>query len=313
MPKILNHKAFKNSNSNISILSKFAIMNISIDINSGFCFGVVNAIKTAEDELKESGHLYCLGEIVHNNLEIERLQKLGLEIINKEKFVEMKNCRVLIRAHGEPPETYEIARKNNIELIDTSCPIVLNLQKMIKISGVEMKEKQGQVVIFGKKEHAEVIGLNGQIGNNALIINDINELDKIDCSKPIRMFSQTTKSVEKYKAIAKEIENRAKQYESEIDFIAKDTICRKVSNRALQLKEFAKNNDVVVFVSGKNSSNGNYLFSICKSVNAKSYFVSSEKELEKNWFSDVENVGVGGATSTPMWLMEKVAKTISEF
>lgn len=286
-------------------------MNVSIDKNSGFCFGVVNAIQAAENILETRDRLYCLGDIVHNNMEVERLKKLGLIIIDHVEFKKLKNVPVLIRAHGEPPETYKIALENNIELVDASCPVVLRLQKNVRQGYDLMQENNGQVVIYGKPGHAEVVGLAGQTDNDAIIVSEENDLDKIDFSKPINLYSQTTKSIEGFQDLIKSIESRKEGVKTESDFVINDTICRQVSHRAPQLREFSKKHDVVVFVSGRKSSNGKYLYSICKENNERTYFVSSADELESKWFASDDNVGICGATSTPRWLMEQVAEKIN--
>ena len=290
------------------------MMKIEIDNNSGFCFGVVNAIQLAEKELENNDILYCLGDIVHNSAEVERLKSKGLVTINHKQFKDLKNCKVLLRAHGEPPETYEIAKKNNIQLIDASCPVVLKLQNNIKHGFDDFLKKGGQVVIYGKEGHAEVNGLVGQTSGKAIVIGGFNDLDKIDYSKPVNLFSQTTKSIEGFYEVQKEIEKRmiATQGPKEIDFITNDTICRQVSHRQPQLREFVKNHDVVIFVSGKKSSNGRMLFQVCQAENPNTFFVSEQSELKKAWFNEVKSVGVCGATSTPRWLMENVASEIKK-
>lgn len=275
-------------------------MQVTIDQNSGFCFGVLYAIQMAEDELNEKGYLYCLGDIVHNNKEIERLTAKGLKIINHEELKEIKNSTVLIRAHGEPPETYKIAIENNLTLIDASCPVVLKLQHRIKTAF----DLGTQIVIYGEPGHAEVNGLLGQTKNQAIVIKNLEDLNKIDFSRPITLFSQTTKSTKEFYQIAEEINKR------QAAFKANDTICRQVSNRDIQLREFAKKFDVIIFVSGKKSSNGKVLHKVCESVNPRSYFISELEELNPDWFENCNTVGVCGATSTPMWLMEEVAEVI---
>lgn len=289
-------------------------MKIEIDSNSGFCFGVVNAIQLAEKELENSDTLYCLGDIVHNSAEVERLKKNGLVTIDHEQLKTLKNCKVLLRAHGEPPETYQTAIKNNIQLIDASCPVVLKLQNNIKLGFDKILEKGGQVVIYGKDGHAEVNGLVGQTNGKAIVIGNLEDLDKIDFNKPVNLFSQTTKSIEGFYDVQKEIEKRMTEAQGteDIKFIANDTICRQVSHRQPQLRKFVKQHNVVVFVSGKKSSNGRMLFKVCKSENPNTYFVSDADELHKEWFKETDSVGVCGATSTPRWLMEKVAKKIQK-
>ncbi len=288
-------------------------MDIKIDINSGFCFGVVNAIRSAEDFLKTNDSLYCLGDIVHNNMEVERLKKLGLKIIDHSYFKELRNVPVLIRAHGEPPETYKIALENNIELIDASCPVVLRLQNNIRQGHEDFKKENGQVVIFGKPGHAEVAGLAGQTNDEAIIVSNEEDLIKVDFAKPINLYSQTTKSIEGFEGLVKEIEHRRETTESDTEFKINDTICRQVSHRAPQLREFSKVKDIIIFVSGKKSSNGKYLYSVCKEINSRTYFVSSTEDLNKSWFNKDDSVGICGATSTPRWLMDDVAKELEAY
>ena len=286
-------------------------MKITIDAYSGFCFGVVYAIEMAESILKKEESLYCLGDIVHNNKEVERLSSLGLKIIDHNDLNYLKDCKVLIRAHGEPPSTYDLALKNNIQLLDASCPVVLKLQHQIKLGYEEIKQIDGQVVIFGKEGHAEVVGLLGQTNNNAIVVASIDDLEKIDFSKSIYIYSQTTKSPQAYKEITLQIEKRAKALNNaSIKYIVNDTLCRQVSNREPQLKQFSNKNDVIIFVSGRKSSNGKMLYQSCKKENSNSYFISDIDELESEWFLGVDSVGICGATSTPRWLMEGVAKAI---
>ena len=287
-------------------------MKVEIDINSGFCFGVVNAIQLAEMELDRNETLYCFGDIVHNSAEVKRLKNRGLITIDHEKFKTLKNCKVLLRAHGEPPETYEIAIKNNIQLIDASCPVVLKLQNNIKLGFDAILKKGGQIVIYGKEGHAEVNGLVGQTSEQAIVIGEIEDLDKIDFSKPVNLFSQTTKSIEGFYEIQREIKTRmiATQGAENIEFIVNDTICRQVSHRQPQLREFVKKHDVVIFVSGQKSSNGKMLYQVCKEENPNTYFVSDVDELKSDWFKNSDSVGICGATSTPRWLMEKIAENI---
>ena len=284
-------------------------MIVEIDKRSGFCFGVINAIREAESELSNSESLYCLGDIVHNEKEVVRLEKLGLKSISKEEYFTLKDCKVLIRAHGEPPETYEFAKQNNIELIDATCPVVLTLQEKVKRSYEAKIDQQGQVVIFGKKGHAEIEGLNGQTDRSAIIIESIADIDKIDTSRPVSLYSQTTKRIEDFNGIAGVIKSKMNP---EVPIEIKDTICRQVSNRVPNLKNFAKNYGMILFVAGKKSSNGQYLFSICKEENPNSYIISSLEEIQKDWFAGVSSVGISGATSTPNWLMEEVASWVKE-
>jgi 4-hydroxy-3-methylbut-2-enyl diphosphate reductase len=289
-------------------------MQVTIDKYSGFCFGVVYAIQMAEEVLKQEGSLYCLGDIVHNNKEVERLNSLGLKIINHADLGNLSDCKVLIRAHGEPPSTYKLAMKNNIQLLDASCPVVLKLQHQIKEGHEELKDIDGQVIIFGKEGHAEVTGLVGQTNGEAIIITTVDDLEKIDFSKSISIYSQTTKSPQAFKDITLEIEKRVKlSSNSEVKYIVNDTLCRQVSGREPQLKQFSIENDVIIFVSGKKSSNGKMLYKSCKSENPNSYFVSDVDELNSDWFKHSRTVGICGATSTPRWLMENVQKQIEKF
>jgi 4-hydroxy-3-methylbut-2-enyl diphosphate reductase len=271
-------------------------LQVTIDGDSGFCFGVVYAIDMAEEILAEQGYLYCLGDIVHNDEEVERLKAKGLRIISHEELPSLENEKVLIRAHGEAPETYKIALEKNITLIDASCPVVLKLQNRIKNSS----DDKEQILIFGKHGHAEVIGLQGQTNNTALVFQDLAELDQADLPKTFTLYSQTTKSTEKFYQIKEELLNRG--YEIK----ANDTICRQVSNRDKELPEFVKNFDKVVFVSGKKSSNGKVLYEVCRKYNSNTYFVSNVGELNSSMFAPGEKVGICGATSTPMWLMEEI-------
>ncbi|MEJ6981930.1 4-hydroxy-3-methylbut-2-enyl diphosphate reductase [Pedobacter sp. P351] len=278
-------------------------LQVTIDKDSGFCFGVVYAIDMAEEILEEDGYLYCLGDIVHNDEEVDRLKVLGLRIINHDDLKSLKDEKVLIRAHGEAPETYRTALENNITLIDASCPVVLKLQNRIKNS-YDDKEK---ILIFGKHGHAEVIGLQGQTNDEAIVFQDIAELDTIDLPKQITLYSQTTKSTDKFYAIKDELISRG--YELK----ANDTICRQVSNRYDDLEKFVQHFDKVIFVSGKKSSNGKVLYDVCRKYNPSSYFISQEEELRDISFNPNEKIGICGATSTPMWLMEKVKKALESY
>ncbi|MGW8122036.1 4-hydroxy-3-methylbut-2-enyl diphosphate reductase [Roseivirga echinicomitans] len=289
-------------------------MKVTIDKNSGYCFGVEYAIQIAEDEMKE-GELYCLGDIVHNGMEVDRLNAKGLKIIDREDLKGIRNAKVLIRAHGEPPETYQLAMDNNIELVDASCPVVLKLQNRVKVAFDRMQDVKGQIVIYGKTGHAEVIGLTGQTNNQAIIIMDDEDLDKIDFNRPVTLYSQTTKSTKGFYRIRQMIEDRIKEARGEfkeIDFSANDSICRQVSNREPHLQNFASEQDVIIFVSGKKSSNGRALYSVCQQQNERSYFVESEEEIDLSWFKQEDKVGICGATSTPMWLMEQVSSFIEK-
>jgi 4-hydroxy-3-methylbut-2-enyl diphosphate reductase len=284
-------------------------MEVTIDKNSGYCFGVEFAIKMAEDEMEVSEKLYCLGDIVHNDMEVKRLSEKGLVVIDREQLQDLTDCKVLIRAHGEPPETYRTAIENNIELIDASCPVVLKLQHRVKTAFDKMEREQGQIVIYGKKGHAEVIGLTGQTLEKAIVVMEDKDLDKVDYSRPVTLFSQTTKSTKGFYELKSKIEDRIKAEKgelSEVDFNANDSICRQVSNREPQLQRFSKENDVILFVSGKKSSNGRALYQVCLAENSRSYFVENETEIDPSWFSPEDKVGICGATSTPMWLMERV-------
>lgn len=288
-------------------------MQVTIDSNSGFCFGVVYAIQMAEDELDRNGHLYCLGDIVHNGEEVERLKVKGLEIINHDRLKDLRDCKVLIRAHGEPPSTYQLALANNIELIDASCPVVLKLQHRVKTSFEDILENGGQIVIYGQPGHAEVNGLVGQTDGKAIVVFSEEDLDNMDYSKPVHFFSQTTKSTAGFEKMERMIQERILKFKGSLeegDFVSNDTLCRQVSNREPQLKKFAAAHDVIIFVSGKKSSNGKALYSVCKATNERSWFISNPEELEPGWFEGISSVGIAGATSTPMWLMEEVADSI---
>jgi 4-hydroxy-3-methylbut-2-en-1-yl diphosphate reductase len=290
-------------------------MNITIDPHSGFCFGVVYAIEIAERELKQHKPLYCLGDIVHNNREVTRLKEEGLIIIEPRDLADLKNVTVLIRAHGEPPETYRIALENNLSLIDASCPIVLQLQNEIHHGFHEMQTKNGQIVIFGKEGHAEVNGLKGQTHETAIVITRAEDIDKIDFMRPIRLYSQTTMSVEGFLGIVEAIKERLNLVNPDglKDFVWDDSICRQVSNRSGFLKEFSAKYQVIIFVSGEKSSNGMYLFQVCKDVNPRTYLVTTPEEIKQHWFEGVSEAGICGATSTPMWLMQEVARKIRNF
>lgn len=271
---------------------------------------MVYAIQMAEDELDESQALYCLGDIVHNDLEVERLGKKGLKIISNEDLKNLHDCKVLIRAHGEPPETYKTAIENNIELLDASCPVVLKLQNRVKTSYEKLQEG-GQIVIYGQHGHAEVNGLKGQTLDNAIIVKTEDDLERIDFSKPIFLFSQTTKSTEGFYRMKEIIQQRSEAMGNEV-FEANDTICRQVSNRDPRLRKFAPEHDVIIFVAGRKSSNGKVLYEVCKEANTNSYFVSRPEELQPDWFEGANTVGICGATSTPKWLMDNVAEAIQK-
>ena len=290
-------------------------MEVVIDKKSGFCFGVVYAIQMAEDILSEDDKLYCLGDIVHNDQEVDRLNNLGLEIIDHNKLKRLKNCKVLIRAHGEPPSTYALALKNNIQLLDASCPVVLKLQHQIKEGHEDIQNINGQIVIYGKDGHAEVTGLVGQTNGEAIIVYSDQDLNKINFNKPIYLYSQTTKSPAAFADIVAKIKLRiiAAGSKEEIKFIVHDTLCSQVSRKEPHLKTFSKSHDVIIFVSGTKSSNGKMLYSTCKKENKQTYFISSIDELDIKWFDKSDKVGICGATSTPRWLMEKVASEIESY
>jgi 4-hydroxy-3-methylbut-2-enyl diphosphate reductase len=271
-------------------------LSVRIDPNSGFCFGVIYAIQMAEDLLDEQGYLYCLGDIVHNDEEVQRLEARGLRIICHERLAELRNEAVLIRAHGEPPATYQMAMANNLTLIDASCPVVLKLQNRIKAS-YDRKEK---IFIYGKHGHAEVLGLLGQTGGNAVVFENLDELLRHELPENITLYSQTTKSTNSFYNIKSELEGRGYQVN------ANDTICRQVSNRDKDLRRFAAQFDQIVFVSGTKSSNGKVLYQVCRETNPQTHFISNVGEIEPEWFQPGQSVGICGATSTPMWLMEQV-------
>lgn len=284
-------------------------MNIEIDKKSGFCFGVVNAIKKAEEELDKGEVLYCLGDIVHNGQEVKRLEEKGLITINHEQFANLKNAKVLLRAHGEPPSTYELARKNNITLVDASCPVVLKLQSRIKTAYQNEGQDDTQIVIYGEHGHAEVNGLMGQTDGKAIVIENENDLSKIDLSKNVRLFSQTTKSLDGFNRLIANIQENIK---NDAKLEASDTICRQVSNRIPNITTFASENDIIIFVSGKKSSNGKVLYNHSKSVNPNTYFVSEPSEIHSLDLDLTKKIGICGATSTPRWLMEEVAQALEE-
>ncbi|MDE5969594.1 MAG: 4-hydroxy-3-methylbut-2-enyl diphosphate reductase [Muribaculaceae bacterium] len=274
---------------------------IKIDDRSGFCFGVVTAIHKAEEKLDTSGTLYCLGDIVHNSDEVQRLMNKGLKTITHDDLKQLHDVKVLLRAHGEPPSTYQVAKENNIEIIDATCPVVLQLQKRIKSSSETCLD--AQIVIYGKQGHAEVNGLVGQTDGRAIVVQDMADLDKIDFTKDIELYSQTTMSLNGLSDIINEIKRRVAPG---VKFNSYDTICRQVANRVEHLREFAAENSVILFVSGKKSSNGRFLFDECKSVNPSTYMISNQSEIKPEWLIDKPTIGICGATSTPRWLMEDV-------
>ena len=284
------------------------MVNVEIDQKSGFCFGVVKAISKAEEELAKGTPVYCLGDIVHNGQEVKRLTEMGLVTINLEEFKNLRDVKVLFRAHGEPPSTYEIARQNNIELIDASCPVVLKLQKRIKNSYEAATEEQ-QIVIYGKPGHAEIVGLLGQVDNNAIVIENKDDLSKIDFTRNVRLFSQTTKSLAGFNHLVATISERMAP---NAVFEYSDTICRQVANRIPNIAIFAEKNDIILFVSGKKSSNGKVLYEHSKSINPNTYLINDPEEIDGLNLDLTKKIGICGATSTPGWLMEAVAERIRQ-
>lgn len=293
-------------------------MQIEIDEGSGFCFGVTTAIKKAEEELAQGKTLYCLGDIVHNGMECERLREMGLITINHDDLRELHDVKVLLRAHGEPPETYELARRNNIEIIDATCPVVLQLQKRIKkqyTSQIPSPQKEGagegypQIVIFGKKGHAEVLGLVGQTQSTAIVIENFDEVTTLDFTRDIYLYSQTTKSLDEFHRIIDYIQSHISP---EATFKSFDTICRSVANRMPNISQFATKHDLILFVCGRKSSNGKVLFNECLRVNPNSHLVEDPQEIRQEWLSGIQTVGICGATSTPRWLMEQCRDAIQK-
>lgn len=282
---------------------------IEIDEGSGFCFGVTTAIKKAEEELAKGGTLYCLGDIVHNSREVERLKEMGLITINHEEFNQLQNAKVLLRAHGEPPETYAIAQRNNIEIIDATCPVVLRLQKRIKQEyDLPQAGEEKQIVIYGKNGHAEVLGLVGQTAGKAIVIEKLEEAKQLNFSRSIRLYSQTTKSLEEFQRIVAYIQEHISP---NVTFEYYDTICRQVANRIPNIRKFAASHDVILFVSGKKSSNGKILFSECLSINPNAHIIDSAEEINPTWFHNAQSIGICGATSTPKWLMEEIYTAVN--
>ena len=281
---------------------------IEIDRQSGCCFGVAKAIRRAEEELKKGGILYCLGDIVHNSIEVERLKRMGMVTIDHEQLRELKNVKVLLRAHGEPPSTYEIAKKNNIELIDASCPVVLSLQKKIRKKYEEGVDKGIQIVIYGKKGHAEVKGLMGQTNESAIIIESKEDIDKPDFTRDISLFSQTTKPLDGLYEIGELIKSRMAEGAT---FYFNDSVCRQVSNRVPNIRKFAARHDLIIFIAGEKSSNGKMLFEECKKKNPNSYLIHDPMDVDSKWLREGISIGVCGATSTPQWQMEAVAERVA--
>ena len=286
------------------------MLQIEIDNNSGFCFGVTTAIKKAEEELAQGRPLYCLGDIVHNGMECDRLREMGLITINHDEMRELHDVKILLRAHGEPPETYELARRNNIEIIDATCPVVLQLQKRIK---EKFLEGQGgvtpQIVIFGKKGHAEVLGLVGQTQSTAIVIESFDEVKKLDFSRDIYLYSQTTKSLDEFHRIIDYIQSHMAPGAT---FKSFDTICRSVANRMPNISQFAAKHDLILFVCGRKSSNGKVLYNECLRVNPNTHLVEDPQEIQKEWLEGIQTVGICGATSTPRWLMEQCSEAIQQ-
>lgn len=281
---------------------------VEIDSRSGFCFGVTTAISKAEEELARTGHLYCLGDIVHNTDEVERLKERGLVTITHEQLAQLHHATVLLRAHGEPPETYEVARRNDITIIDATCPVVLQLQRRIhKSFHNDENGQRPQIVIYGKRGHAEVNGLVGQTAGTALVIESVDEIDSIDFNRDICLYSQTTKSLEGFKTIVDEIKRRIAPG---VNFQSYDTICRSVANRIPQVREFAQRHELILFVCGSKSSNGRILYGECLKANPQTHLISNEHEIDPQWLRDKESIGICGATSTPRWLMNQVKEFV---
>lgn len=280
---------------------------VEIDEGSGFCFGVTAAIRKAEEELRASGCLYCLGDIVHNSDEVERLKSIGLVTITHDDLKRLHGVKVLLRAHGEPPSTYQIAKENNIEIIDATCPVVLRLQQRIKATCAQSPDSQ--IVIYGKKGHAEVNGLVGQTDGRAIVVESVDELDRLDFSADIALYSQTTKSLEGFQGMIQAIDNRR---DKNRNFEHNDTICRQVSNRVEHIRSFAREHRTVLFVAGAKSSNGKILYGHCKDANPRSYLISNESHIDPAWLENAESIGICGATSTPRWLMENVKNRVLE-
>lgn len=282
------------------------MLQIEIDNGSGFCFGVTTAIQKAEEELGKGETLYCLGDIVHNGMECERLRSMGLVTIDHDQMRQLHHVKVLLRAHGEPPETYELARSNNIEIIDATCPVVLQLQKRIK---KQFQAGDGQIVIFGKKGHAEVLGLVGQTQSKAIVIENFDEVTKLDFTRDIYLYSQTTKSLDEFHRIIEYIQGHMA---AGATFKSFDTICRSVANRMPNISQFATRHDLILFVCGRKSSNGKVLFNECKRVNPNTHLIEGPEEIDPTWLDGIQTVGICGATSTPKWLMEQCRDAIQD-
>ena len=291
-------------------------MKVDIEPGSGFCFGVENAVSIAEEALRDGETVYCLGEIVHNDIEVARLTGLGLRTITYDEFEKLRDCKVLVRAHGEPPSTYAKARENNITIIDATCPIVRSMQEKIRKVAELSREEKGQIVIYGKEGHAEVIGLMGAAGPRGILVTGKEDLGRIDFTRPVFLFSQTTKSKVQYEVLAEIIHLKMEKVAEEHPgntLKVHNTTCRQVSGREPRLREFSRNHDVIVFVSGRQSSNGRMLFEVCQKENLRSHFIAAPEELREEWFRDASTAGVCGATSTPRWLIQKVAEIVESF
>ena len=286
------------------------MINVEIDEHSGFCFGVTTAIRKAEEELQKGAPLYCLGDIVHNGMECDRLREMGLIAINHEQFKQLHDVHVLLRAHGEPPETYAVARERNIELIDATCPVVLNIQKRIKREYTAPADAAKQIIIYGQKGHAEVLGLVGQTEGSAIVIESIGEIDRIDFTRDIYLYSQTTKSLDEFRLI---VETIKQCIAPGVTFEYYDTICRQVSNRLDNIRRFAQSHDLILFVCGKKSSNGKVLYQECLKANPNSYHIEGSHEIDFSLIRDGHSIGICGATSTPKWLMEQCKQAIINY
>ncbi|MBQ8863722.1 MAG: 4-hydroxy-3-methylbut-2-enyl diphosphate reductase [Rikenellaceae bacterium] len=284
-------------------------MQVEIDAGSGFCFGVVTAIGKTEQAIGSGQRVFSLGDIVHNAEEQHRLEKLGLHTIDHQGIAQVSEGTVLVRAHGEPPSTYQRLKECGVPYIDATCPVVARLQKRVKEAYAKMREVNGQVVILGKRGHAEVVGLTGQVGDDCTVVESVADLSQVDFTRPVTLLSQTTQSLELFGEIADEIRRRSTNPDN---IVIQDTICRQVANREQGLREFAARFDVVIFVCGRKSSNGKVLYGVCRSTNPRSYCVESESEIQNEWLADAQSVGVCGATSTPAWLMQQVAQYIEK-
>ena len=288
-------------------------MKVEIEPGSGFCFGVENAVRIAEEALQGGEEVYCLGEIVHNDIEVARLRGLGLVTITYDQFAKLRDCKVLVRAHGEPPSTYEMAAENNITIIEATCPIVHSMQEKIKKVKLVSSRENGQIVIYGKQDHAEVIGLMGAAGEKGILVTRKQDIGRIDFTRPVWLFAQTTRSKAEYELVAEiirlNLEKEAGKHPGN-DLKVHKTICHQVSDREPRLRTFARNHEVIILVSGKKSSNGRMLYDVCRKENTRSYFISSPEEIDPEWLKDVRTAGICGATSTPKWLIQKVAEAV---